>query len=74
MTLPKKPKGEPPSPKCVLCRESPRPVGEFWCPPCAAHQARAAKVVRRVLAGRRVDGLSRTELLGVAYSDCTKGR
>jgi len=33
------------------------------------------RVSRRwVLAGRRVDGLSRTELLGVAYSDCTKGR
>lgn len=64
MTIPKKPKGEKPPPKCVLCHEAPRPHLGFWCPRCEAHQRRAAAVVRRVNAGRKADRLTAVEERG----------
>ena len=60
----KKPKGEKPQPKCVLCQENARPHFAFWCATCEAHQRRAAQVVRRVNAGRKVDRLTATEERG----------
>lgn len=48
-------------PVCLLCHEFPRPHLGFYCARCEAHQERAARVVKRVLKGRKVSRLSPAE-------------
>lgn len=61
MTLPKRPKRPP---VCLLCHTAARPHLGFYCATCEAHQERAAKVAKRVTAGRKVQRLSPAEERG----------
>ncbi len=62
--MPTKPKRPKPQPVCLLCHEFPRPHLGFYCARCEAHQERAAKVVKRVLKGRKLSRLSPAEERG----------
>ncbi len=62
--MPTEPKRPKPQPTCLLCHELPRPHLGFYCGRCEAHQARAARVVKRVLKGRKVNRLSPAEERG----------
>ncbi len=62
--MPTEPKRPKPQPVCLLCYESPRPHLGFYCPRCEDHQERAARVVKRVLKGRKVSRLSPAEERG----------